>query len=474
MPRGLRRNEIVKRGRNTSSADGGGSNSSCGSAPVVGCPVLDPIRCQCPKEDVDPLDGVKMTCTWESCPYSSRPLHSVCYQLLEDNLVRRLATLGSARGWTVPQRRNNLWERKGQSLVGKFCRCRCNRGQMTRDKQALYEKEKAVEKEKKKKAKKAKQLPVLQFNSKPSAALEEKKRGGDTAGYNSPSAASSHHHYTFSPATRSRLHTDRSTSTMLTYTVGRTWSESSFGGEPNNNDDHPSDCDCVFHYDYDADEDDHEHDHIDTDLNVLEMENPQASIIVPAPPPPPLSRSYAATIKDQKLLQEKKQSTSPDSGIGQPVGRLSFSDSSNDEEHAHRVGDYEHRPSERNDSMEEGFSPLGLTILSPVEVSSSEEIVEAPKLTETPHLPKKREPLRATKSNSVSKLPLATPQLDSDEPRCGFSFKAPVREMMDIWHEATASTSKCSDEEKTETVDMSWTPFFGRGFNLGERLYYMP
>lgn len=153
MPRGLRRADLVKRHRHSTTGDKDG-----GVPEVIGCPVLDPIICQCrkffvilwsvfikfiftAKDEIELGEGVKMTCTWESCPYSSRPLHHICYQLLEDNLVKRLASLGSARGWTVPQRRNNLWERKGQSLIGKFCRCRCDRGQMTRDKQALYEKE---------------------------------------------------------------------------------------------------------------------------------------------------------------------------------------------------------------------------------------------------------------------------------------------------------------------------------------------
>lgn len=477
MPRAQRRIEIAKR-RHVVSSDKEGA-----VAEVIGCPVLDPIQCQCPKEKIEPSEGVKMTCTWELCPYSSQPLHAVCYQLLEDNLVRRLATLGSARGWTVPQRRNNLWERKGQSLIGKFCRCRCDRGQMTRDKQALYEKEKAVEKEKKKKAKKAKQLPQLQFNSKPNAAIEEKKR--DVV--YSPSAGSGHHNHTFSTATRSRLHTDRSTSSMRTYTVGRTWSESSFAGETNGQYDnnegiHPSDCDCVFHYDYDAD-DDHDNDHIEMD-SVTFVDSPAKSM-VPAPTPPPLQKSFAATIMnhENKIGEIKKTVNTPDSGY-QMTPRLLSSSSSNSEGSDNRQGDFERDQRK----MPESLNPLGLSILSPVEVSSQEEnnVDESARflqLTETPRLPKKKESFRTKKSVSVSKLPLAvSPQLLSDEPRCGFSFNAPVREMMDVWHEATASTSssKCTNEriedsdEQQDFIENDWTPFFGRGFNLGERLYYFP
>lgn len=361
---------------------------------------------------------------------------------------------------------------------------------MTRDKQALYEKEKAVEKEKKKKNKKAKQLPMLQFNSKPTAVMEEKKRGGDIS-VNSPSAASSHHHFTFSTATRSRLHTDRSTSTMLTFTVGRTWSESSFADEMDERYGHPSDCDCIYHRDYDTDDDnEHEDDHMEVfESDVMDVQ--PFETIVPAPLPPPQSRSYAATIKNQddKLMKNKKQSGSPDSGIGKHNSRLSFSSSSNDEELDIRCGDYQHiksgKPVEDIDHLEQGvlsaeesLNPLGLSILSPLVLSSAEsnhadEPSGFPVLTVTPHLPKKREPLRnsAMNSSSVSKLPLAAPSTHNEQ-RCGFSFNAPVREMMDIW-QATAAASKSSVEEKQD-IDMSWTPFFGRGFNLGERLFYMP
>lgn len=476
MPRGQRRLEMVKKSRHSAAGDREESTVT----EFVGCPVLDPIQCQCPKEEVNPLEGVKMTCTWESCPYSEKPLHAVCYQLLEDNLVRRLATLGSARGWTVPQRRNNLWERKGQSLIGKFCRCRCDRGQMTRDKQALYEKEKAVEKEKKKKAKKAKQLPQLQFNSKPTAALDEKKKDGVF----SPSAVSNYNNRTFS--TRSRLHTDRSTSSMHTYTVGRTWSESSFAGETNGQYDnnegiHPSDCDCVFHYDYDAD-DDHENENIDIDM-VHDFDN-LSDVIVPAPLPPPQEKSYAATIKsqDKYIDHEKKSIYSPDSGIGK-TPRLSMS-SSSESETENRQESVQHL--KRNSP--ESLNPLGLSILSPVEVSSQEENNDEEsarfiELTETPRMTKKRESIRVKKSISVSKLPLAQPvQLVSDDAPCGFSFNAPVREMMDIWHEATASASKCAkmdsagdNKENEDEIDHNnWTPFFGKDFNLGEKLYYFP
>ncbi|CCD61482.1 Headcase N-terminal domain-containing protein [Caenorhabditis elegans] len=472
MPRGLRRADLVKRHRHSTTGDKDG-----GVPEVIGCPVLDPIICQCPKDEIELGEGVKMTCTWESCPYSSRPLHHICYQLLEDNLVKRLASLGSARGWTVPQRRNNLWERKGQSLIGKFCRCRCDRGQMTRDKQALYEKEKAVEKEKKKKAKKAKQLPQLQFNSKPLAAIEEKKRG-DADVFHSPSIASSTRHHTFSTTTRSRLHTDRSASSILTHTIGRTWSESSFAGETNgqydnNQEPHPSNCECVFHHDYDAD------DQIDTDF---ECESNHSDVIVPAPLPPLQAKSYAATI--MRNGTPKVTNYSPDSGLDQQTPRFSLSSSSGGDV------DNQHGDFHVETRISEHLNALGLSIMSPVENANEnvnyEESPFYPELTSTPIVSKKqREPLRAKKSTSVSKLPLApSSQLFNEESRCGFRFNVPVREMMDIWQESGAlspairETQAENTEKRAENasgvLQYGWTPFFGNGFNLGERLYYFP
>ncbi|CAJ0590000.1 unnamed protein product [Cylicocyclus nassatus] len=72
-----------------------------------------------------------MECSNEKCPFADVLLHQECFDAFEDHLVKVLSNLGSARGWTDAQRRANLWEKKGQSLVAKVCRCRCGLG-MTR------------------------------------------------------------------------------------------------------------------------------------------------------------------------------------------------------------------------------------------------------------------------------------------------------------------------------------------------------
>ncbi|CAI5453263.1 unnamed protein product [Caenorhabditis angaria] len=128
---------------------------------LIGCPVPEPITCCQPKVDIDPMTAVKMECSNENCTFNEQQiyLHAECYGLFEDHLVKRLSTSGSARGWTDSQRRNNLWEKKGQALIGKLRRCRCGPGLLSIDKQALYEKEKN-EKKKKEKNKKQKKENV--------------------------------------------------------------------------------------------------------------------------------------------------------------------------------------------------------------------------------------------------------------------------------------------------------------------------
>ncbi|KHJ89656.1 hypothetical protein OESDEN_10514, partial [Oesophagostomum dentatum] len=77
-----------------------------------------------------------MECSNEKCPYADSLLHQECFEALEDHLVKILSNLGSARGWTDAQRRANLWEKKGQSLVAKVCRCRCGLGMTKLDRLA--------------------------------------------------------------------------------------------------------------------------------------------------------------------------------------------------------------------------------------------------------------------------------------------------------------------------------------------------
>jgi len=111
--------------------------------------------------------GVMMKCTNQKCQAVSQPVHPECFELLETNLIKILGTLGSARGWTEAQKRNNLWEKKGHSLIAKFVRCQCGLGQCSRDTMMSEEKERAtVEKDaKKKKNKKKKELPRLNYGN---------------------------------------------------------------------------------------------------------------------------------------------------------------------------------------------------------------------------------------------------------------------------------------------------------------------
>ncbi|EYC43543.1 hypothetical protein Y032_0490g2382 [Ancylostoma ceylanicum] len=106
---------------------------------VCGCPVPDPIRCFIGEPLPLGGDGVRMECSNEKCPFADVLLHQECFDAFEDHLVKVLSNLGSARGWTDAQRRANLWDKKGQSLIAKVCRCRCGLGMTRMDELAAYD-----------------------------------------------------------------------------------------------------------------------------------------------------------------------------------------------------------------------------------------------------------------------------------------------------------------------------------------------
>ncbi|WKY10099.1 hypothetical protein Q1695_002446 [Nippostrongylus brasiliensis] len=116
---------------------------------VTGCPVPDPIRCFIGTPLSPGEDGVRMECSNEKCPFADVLLHERCFQAFEEHLIKVLSNLGSARGWTEAQRRANLWDKKGQSLIAKVCRCHCGLGMTRMDEIAAYErlKRKAREQE---------------------------------------------------------------------------------------------------------------------------------------------------------------------------------------------------------------------------------------------------------------------------------------------------------------------------------------
>ncbi|KAK6755997.1 hypothetical protein RB195_014408 [Necator americanus] len=106
---------------------------------ICGCPVPDPIRCFVGEPLPLGGDGVRMECSNEKCPFTDVLLHQECFDAFEDHLVKVLSNLGSARGWTDAQRRANLWDKKGQSLIAKVCRCRCGLGMTKMDELAAYD-----------------------------------------------------------------------------------------------------------------------------------------------------------------------------------------------------------------------------------------------------------------------------------------------------------------------------------------------
>ncbi|KAI1720852.1 headcase protein family like domain-containing protein [Ditylenchus destructor] len=117
-------------------------------------------------------NGVKMICTNEKCTYTKQLVHAECFELLEETLLKMISTIGSARGWTDTQRRHNLWEKKGLTLVQKRLRCHCGLGLMVRD--GEFYKKNSIQNtsgegvltspmDAKNKKKKKKELPKLNF-----------------------------------------------------------------------------------------------------------------------------------------------------------------------------------------------------------------------------------------------------------------------------------------------------------------------
>uniref|UniRef100_A0A0N5AX68 Headcase middle domain-containing protein n=1 Tax=Syphacia muris TaxID=451379 RepID=A0A0N5AX68_9BILA len=104
-------------------------------------------------------DGVKMKCSNSSCKHQEQLIHLECFHALEENLIKIMSNIGSARGWTETQRRSNLWDKKGLTLIQKKCRCPCGLGLMSLDQNAMF-----LAHVKTKKGKN-KNLPKLNFSS---------------------------------------------------------------------------------------------------------------------------------------------------------------------------------------------------------------------------------------------------------------------------------------------------------------------
>ncbi|KAM3716452.1 Headcase protein [Dirofilaria immitis] len=83
-------------------------------------------------------EGTKMKCSNIQCPYQDQLMHPECFRALEDNLIKIMSNMGSARGWTDAQRRSNLWDKKGLSLIQRKCRCLCGLGLMRLDQTTTF------------------------------------------------------------------------------------------------------------------------------------------------------------------------------------------------------------------------------------------------------------------------------------------------------------------------------------------------
>ncbi|CAG9532507.1 unnamed protein product [Cercopithifilaria johnstoni] len=105
----------------------------------LGCPI--PLSSGCLRGLPLPSsfkEGIKMKCSNTQCSYQDQLMHLECFHALEDNLVKIMSNTGSARGWTNAQRRSNLWDKKGLSLIQRKCRCLCGLGLMRLDQTAIF------------------------------------------------------------------------------------------------------------------------------------------------------------------------------------------------------------------------------------------------------------------------------------------------------------------------------------------------
>uniref|UniRef100_F1KY19 Headcase protein n=1 Tax=Ascaris suum TaxID=6253 RepID=F1KY19_ASCSU len=158
-----------------------------------GCPI--PLQSGCLKGVPPPQstnEGIKMECSNANCPFKEELMHVECFEAFENNLIKIMSSIGSARGWTNAQRRANLWDKKGLSLIQKFCRCACGMGLLRLD-QAEKDAATLTPRIPKTKKAKGKNLPTLNYSGSSTALLagdkqsekHEKKEPNDFPRYRS-------------------------------------------------------------------------------------------------------------------------------------------------------------------------------------------------------------------------------------------------------------------------------------------------
>uniref|UniRef100_A0A0M3IFF1 Headcase domain-containing protein n=1 Tax=Ascaris lumbricoides TaxID=6252 RepID=A0A0M3IFF1_ASCLU len=167
---------LIKIMSNIVPAVGSSRRHNGNAARKPGCPIPLPSGClrgnalsQTPEED-----GVKMECTNMQCPFKGQLMHRECFEALEENLIKIMSNIGSARGWTDAQRRANLWDKKGLTLIQKKCRCPCGLGLLHLDETELFLSQRQMAPQappvSKSKKGKSKNLPKLNFGGRPKAA----------------------------------------------------------------------------------------------------------------------------------------------------------------------------------------------------------------------------------------------------------------------------------------------------------------
>ncbi|CAB3397321.1 unnamed protein product [Caenorhabditis bovis] len=400
-----------------------------------GCPVPG-MNCCNSRVPVDEEDEVYLTCTNDTCPIIKHPLHRQCYAELEESLVKKLGTLGSARGWTESQRLHNLWEKKGISLIGKICRCRCGLGHYSLDKQKLYEQEKAKEKKQKKTKRQTKTtLPTLNSGGRaPPAEQKKKKKNQNVSDLSFSSSA----------CTPDNSFVQKSCSKDLSNT-------------------------SVF-----------------------------SDIVVLAPTPPQQSLSYAATIRNCKKKNDSgfetprsstdcsREHVNEELDKSESKPEISESSVQDAEKEAHEefaeevalLSPIHHTPAPTPTE----WSAIAKKAMTPAMVigqQSAFPFTSTPKANNSRSMIRKLSPGPSSRnSQSAARMFFNTHfDVDKETNRSTIVIAKPTHEPVLRRAERSNPASSTSPDAEVEPIAeecFGWTPFHGQDFNLGEKLHYLP
>ncbi|XP_021957510.2 headcase protein [Folsomia candida] len=104
-----------------------------------------PMKCVRPKGCLEPkrliymediesgsIEVVRVACNNLQCEQGNY-MHSECFADWETSVLNFLSSTGRARSWSVKQRQQNLWTKKGYDISYRACGCNCGKGHLRKD-----------------------------------------------------------------------------------------------------------------------------------------------------------------------------------------------------------------------------------------------------------------------------------------------------------------------------------------------------